>query len=256
MKNSNCFLSILAFFIGFSAFAQEKTITYGLQFKPIVPSSVITEKSLLQLEQDIEFTLNNNFGYSFGMSIRRGFTNRFTLESGINYVSRNFDFSIFDNILDVTENQKFRIIGYEIPVMALVFIQLDDAVFMDAAFGASIDFFPSDVGTTTDLHYHISQRKAFFMPSLLANIGWEYRTYDKGFFYLGGSFHRPFTNIYFTGVRYERPTENIQTVFQTSGSYLTLDLRYYFPTEPFVKKTKEQRKDVKYYQKQQKKREQ
>lgn len=253
MKNSTCFLTILAFFIGFSAFSQEKTITYGLQFKPIIPTDIISNTSFQQTEKNVDFTLNSNFGYSFGMSIRRGFTDRFTLETGISYVSRNFDFSIFDVDLDVTENQNFTIIGYEIPIMALVFIQLDEKVFMDAAFGASIDFFPSDVGTATALHEHVSMRKGFFMPSLLANIGWEYRTYDKGFFYLGGSFHRPFTNIYLTGIQYERPTETVFTLFRTTGNYLTLDLRYYFPVEPFVKKTKEQKKDVKYYKKMQKK---
>lgn len=235
-------------------FSQERVLTVGIQAKPLIPSDVITDRTITQFQNNYAFTMTNRPGYSFGMVLRKGFNDRFSFETGINYVSRNFDLTIEDQTGSVvSQDNRFQIIGYEIPMLGLVYVRLSKEIYMNAAFGASIDFFPSDVGTTSETIYHISQRRAWFMPSLLANIGWEYRTRNLGYFYLGGSFHRPFTNIYFTGVRYEPEPQLTESIFQVSGSYLTLDLRYFFHEPPQEKKPKKEKKDLKYYRKMQKK---
>lgn len=233
--------------------AQEKVITFGLQVKPIISSGLITDKQITQFEDNYEFNLHNNPGYSFGMVMRKGFTKNISLETGINYVQRNFTAEVQDDSRLKNINYDFSIVGYEIPTLALVYVRLSDLIYMNAAFGASIDFFPSDVGSNQDSLYHISGRRTWIMPSLLANIGWELRTKELGYFYLGGSFHRPFTNIYFTGLRYTYPGGQTESIFNTSGSYLTFDLRYFFHEDPQkAKAPKPVKKDLKYYRKLQK----
>lgn len=249
---------ILLIFTALVGFSQERVLTFGLQFKPLIPEDIFTDRTTTVFENNINFSLNTNVGYSFGGVIRRGITDKISFETGINYVSRNFNLSVEDEDNAFSGTTDFTIVGYEIPALGLVYVQLDQQIFMNAALGASLDFFPSDVGTRTDELFHISQRKAWFMPSILANLGWEYRTKTKGYWYLGASFHRPFTNIYFTGVRYSSPVENTESTFQLVGSYLTFDLRYFFHEKPQPKKTKEASqpvKDIKYYRKLQKQRE-
>lgn len=254
MKKAIIFFTLFACI--YSSYSQERVLTFGLQFKPLFADDIIVDRTVSQSVNSINYSLNTNTGFSFGGVIRRGITDKISFETGINYVSRKFDIDV-DDPDTFTGNSDFTIIGYEIPALALVYVQLDKQIFMNAAFGASIDFFPSDVGTRTDEIYHISNRRSWVMPSLLANLGWEYRSKKMGYWYLGASFHRPFTNIYYSGVRYTSSTENTDAFFELNGSYLTLDLRYFFHEDPLKKKSKEAaqpKKDVKYYRKLQKER--
>lgn len=238
--------------------AQERVLTFGLQLKPILADDMITTRTLQQTQNNKQFTLTNQLGYSFGGVIRRGITDKISFETGINYVSRNFNISVSDNENEFSGGSDFTIIGYEIPVLGLVYVQLDKNIFMNAALGASLDFFPSDVGTRTAEILHISNRRSWIIPSLLANLGWEYRTPKSGYWYIGGSFHRPFATIYQSGVQYTSPVDNTLTFFELTGSYLTVDLRYFFHEDPLKKTSKEQaqpKKDIKYYRKMQKQRE-
>ncbi len=56
-----------------------------------------------------------------GMIIRKGISNTVSIESGINYVKRNYNLSIADSASERTTS--FTIVGYEIPVTGMVFIQ-------------------------------------------------------------------------------------------------------------------------------------
>ena len=218
--------------------AQEKTITAGFQFKPIFSSKFFNTGPESLVVNNVNFTIEPSGGYCFGMVIRRGFTNTLSFETGINYVKRNFSISIRDTAPEVNGN--FSMVSYEIPVLGLVFIQLSDYIFMDVALGLSLDFYPSDLRSGNETYEHYSAKKSWFSPAVLANVGWEYRTESSGFFYLGASFHRPFSNIYssFVGLPNLNPTNNSKTEppLQLQGSYLTVDLRYFFHSDPLKRK--------------------
>ena len=62
----------------------------------------------------------------------------------------------------------------------------------------------------------------------LANVGWEYRTKSKGYWYIGASYHLPFIPIMTFAMSYEYPAGEHLKIDNIRGSYLTLDLRYYF----------------------------
>ncbi|MEQ8910636.1 MAG: outer membrane beta-barrel protein [Vicingaceae bacterium] len=218
------------------AWAQQEVTTFGLQFKPILSSDLINTGPQTLREGQIEFTIEPTTGYAFGMVIRKGLNNQFSLETGINYTQRNYKLSITEDSTAFRGESDFRYVIYEIPILALVYIQLGQNTYMNTAFGASFNFLPSDWESLGDYYQHFSQRKSWVQPSLLANVGFEYRTYDKGYWYLGLSFHRPFSNITTAGVAFVTDDlnrlEKEAAFFDIRGNYLTLDLRYFFHEKP------------------------
>jgi len=223
-------------------FAQREITTFGLQFKPIISSSIVNTGPQYQKVGEIGFEIAPKGGFNLGMVVRKGFNEQFSLETGINISKRKYNLQITEDSTGFVGNSNFKYIIYEIPILGLVYVQLGEDFFMNAAFGAAINFLPSDWDTFDDYFLHYSKRESWIVPSLLANLGFEYRTKKSGFFYFGFSFHRPFTKITTAGVGY---TEKVhprsvkeKAFFDISGNYLTIDLRYFFHESPQIKKKK------------------
>ncbi|MEQ8623810.1 MAG: outer membrane beta-barrel protein [Vicingaceae bacterium] len=210
--------------------AQDKLTTFGLQFKPILSSELINTGAQTDQVDNIDFEIKPRSGYSFGMVVRKGLTKQLSIESGINFSRRNYELNIANDSLNFSGTSEFRYIIYEIPIMGLVYVRLGEQAYLNAAFGASFNFLPSNWDSFDYYFEHFSARKSWVVPSLLANIGFEYRTYDKGHFYLGLTYNRPFSEITTAGVLYKIDNvEQARTFFDVNGSYLTLDLKFFFP---------------------------
>jgi hypothetical protein len=222
-----------------SVLSQDNVLTAGIQFKPIFSNKFFkTGPQTLPGDSGTSFTIKPGSGFCAGMIVRYGITNSVSLETGINYVKRKYDLTIQDSTL-FTGNSDYHIIGYEIPLSGLVFIQLGEKVFMDASMGFSFDFFPSDIQSDDDYFKQLGQRKSWMGTSVIANLGWEYRTEKSGYFYVGASYHRPFNDIYYSTVAYYRNGDDYTSgqQFLLSGNYLTIDFRYFFHEDPLKKKT-------------------
>lgn len=219
--------------------AQKGIITAGFQFKPIFNNDFFRAGAQSAVKGGAEVTIKPNSGYCAGMVIRRGFSNRISLESGINYIRRNYTIQLTDT--NYIHEKNFRFVGYEIPVSLLVYIRLGQKMFMDASLGNSFDFYPSDIYTGDDEFDSEGLRKSWIKPALMANLGAEYRTEKAGYFYLGFSYHRPYSFIFRSRTLFSH--KNYQ-IFQTdiSGNYLTVDIRYFFNEEP-LNKQKVKRED-------------
>jgi len=230
--------------------AQERVLTFGLQVKPIIPSGFLFTGGQTIVQDSFIYKMNPQVGYAAGMVVRYGFDKTFSLEAGLNFVRRNY---AVEACRDATLNSfichgdTFRIIGYEIPVLGLVYVKLSEHIFMNVSVGAAIDLFPSNVETPNgslpsgEGYYHFSQRNKnrWVQTALLANVGWDLRTNKSGIFYIGASFHRPFTSIYRSLIQYYDGIFKLdETVTELSGNYLTLDLRYFFHEDPEKKKVK------------------
>ena len=114
---------------------------------------------------------------------------------------------------------------------------------MNTLLGLSLDFYPSDVTVTNDDYAYIIVRKSWINASLLASIGFEYRTKKSGFVYLGASINRPFGDIGdFILSYYHEGNINDYVSYSTgvTGTYLSLDMRYFFPR-------KDKKVEPKYY---------
>ena len=214
--------------------AQGKLNTVGIQVKPIFPNSYVVSGTNTAIQENVTYDVTLHSGLSMGMVIRHGFSDLLALESGINYIKRSYKLRIVDE--NFTGESRFRIVGYEIPVNLLVFIRLGEKMFMNASMGPSLDMFASDVQSQDYYFTHRSYRNNIFQPAVTANMGCEYRTPKSGYFYLGVSYHRPFSYIYVTKINYQVKKDVIESL---AGNYLTIDIRYFFYEDPKkkVKKT-------------------
>lgn len=221
--------------LGFLANAQkskedEKSTLFGMQIKPIIPSNLFNAGAQSVTEDRLTVGFTPKLGYSFGMDIRANFGKYFAFETGINYAWRKYDLSIDYKNGEFVSNSDFRIVGYEVPALGLLYIRLSKNIYMNTAFGASLDFFPTNIRTYDGFFDHYSIRQRWVQMALLANIGYELRTKEKGIFYIGGSYHRPFTPLYTTRVRYYEDQFILgEVITELSGNYITIDFRYFFP---------------------------
>lgn len=224
----------------------ERLLTAGFQFRPIVSSKFLGAGETTTTDRIFTTTIKPKLGYSFGMIIRRGLTRTISFEGGINYFKRNYNLLVRDDSLNMEDKSDFGMVTYEIPLQMLIYVRLGERFYMNNSLGVSLNWFASDVATL-GYNQRISQRSYLhrvpFNPSLLANIGFEYRTRKAGFFYLGASLDRPFYYFATTVVKYDLPGINdYQTVTRLRAATLTLDVRYFFHEQPIKKKTQVQKK--------------
>jgi hypothetical protein len=220
----------LLFLFPFALFAQDKGYTGGFQFKAMIPSDFFTGGAETQTVDNIAFENDSKFGYVFGMTIRKKFTESLSVESGLRFVQRNYQTTI-----DSLSNSYFgvidyRIIGYEIPLKGLVTLRASDNSIFIAGFGAQLDLYPSDVYAYNEDWQVEMRRKSWIQGSFLANLGWELHVINVGYFYGGFSYNQPFSDPFNLVIGRYNSTFGV-TNLGVNGRYLSVDLRYYFETK-------------------------
>lgn len=228
------------------AYAQNKVTTVGIQLKPLFGATLFGTGPMEINDAGFTYTFRQNTGFAGGMIIRKGFEKNVSLEFGLTYCRRNFNLTSQYN--DTSSSLQFKIIGYEIPVSGLFFVRLSEHWFMNVSGGLCINIFPSDVQKANELLLVYAGRPSGINPSLIANVGAEYRSNKSGYFYVGCSLNRPFSPIYKSVIDYVINNQVVHNAFaDLRGAYLTLDFRYFFHEDPERKKAKlpsEKRKKV------------
>jgi len=250
---------LLSLVIAVGLHGQEKGsgqfIAAGVEFRPIFPAAFLKTGDQLTENDEYSVLVSPRFGFSAGMVVRYGFHSRFALETGLNFVQRNYDLSIARDSTALSppyeSNTDFTIVGYEHPIKFLVFVRLAEKLYMNAAAGFQLTFFPSDIFTSdkdispNDQHFRHSSLRlgfdgqtgadGFIHGGAMANLGWEYRTGKAGTLYLGATYHIPFADIYRSKFQYvEDSYESDVQAIGLNGSYLTFDIRYFFPSKPIM----------------------
>ena len=225
--------------------AQEGVTTFGIQLRPIIPSEIFNSGFAAFQDDEWNIDIGPKVGLNFGMVIRQGLSKMWSLETGINFATRNYfvDASFRDDEFTIKD---FKLISYEIPVKGLVYIRMSDQWYVNAALGLSLNMFPSNIRTRDDYFENFSVRKNWVQSGVIGNVGFEFRTKEKGYFYIGGTLNRPFTPISITRLRHtSTPTVKDswdgEAFLDLTGNYFTIDLRYFFHEDP-EKKTKKKKK--------------
>ncbi|MBL0125998.1 MAG: hypothetical protein IPP83_00780 [Flavobacteriales bacterium] len=224
-----------------SAVAQRGVTTLGLQVKPVIALDYFDRNTAEEIDH-VRYTMNLQGGIAFGMNVRVGVTNMISFETGIGQIQRRYSFRIVNDTSGFDATGTMKYVGYEMPIMGLVFIRLGERAWMNTALGASMDFYPSDAeGFMADAAGRARIfRKNWAQGGVIGNIGVEYRTYKSGTFYLGATYHRPFNDMAVADMTWTYrgpPAISTHTVRTTlNGSYLTVDLRYYFHEDPARRK--------------------
>jgi len=238
-----CILVVAVLSISRCMLAQVNVTTLGIELKPLFSSSFVGAGAEESQSGTVGSVVEPSSGLNFGMVVRRGLSKSWSLESGICLVRRNFQLKTYNNELRNPLESQFRLICYEIPMQALVFVKLGDKLFMNGSGGVSLDIYPSDVETFASTNIdsvffdveHRTFRRKWLQAALLVNYGFEYRTVKQGYFYLGASYHRGFQDIATSVIRHSRNSDPELLYVPMRGNYLTLDFRYFFHEKPALK---------------------
>lgn len=219
----------------------------GLQLKPMFASKFFESGPQRFLSDSLDATLSQKLGWNTGVVIRKGINDMWSIESGISMVQRNFELSFYSQRYLTKEVLKYKMVGYEIPVQALIYVQLSPNWFINGSGGVALDFYPSNLYKTGSAFqdsiyidfYAKTFRTRWAMLAATANLGFEYRTKENGYFYIGASYHRPMGDIALTQLRVESKGAGNDLWMPIGGTYLTLDLRYFLkPDKEAVKQKK------------------
>lgn len=235
------FIFFLLFILGGSSItilSQQGITTFGFQYKPILPVEFFNVQKLSLTNNDFSATISQQVGHNIGGVIRWNPLKRFSFESGVNYVRRNFKFTTNVNSTGSGSSGSFGIVGYEVPIKGMVLVQLDKSSYLTVSTGVATSWIASDVAAATqdDLFYQVTYTKKMNL-AFIANVGYEYRTDESGTFYIGASLNTPFEGIGLIDVHYDEYNEPKQKLTGILlGNYLTVDLRYYFHEDKRKKK--------------------
>ena len=236
------FIVISLLVVPFLLMGQSKTqkFDFGLQFKPIIATAYFDAgKKSVQWEK-FNFKLSQRFGQSLGMILKYHFSSTFSIETGLNLVNRRYQLSVDNSDIGLQDLSNFTIRSYELPIHILSYVKVSEKYYLNAAFGNSFNIFASDVisfGDKNSFFFHSTSVRKRTQSALIANLGIEYRTLEKGIFYLGFSLHRPWKNTARSYPEFDDGTNSFNTQaplgkdvkhIDISGNYLTLDLRYFF----------------------------
>ena len=230
---SHRILIIILFFFIVSAKSQNNKTTFGVQYKPIIPSAYFNSTHLNKNLGAYNFNLAPKYSSSFGMVMRHKLNKTFSVESGINYIQRNFKLSATNNSIGLNDFTSFSMRSYEIPIQLLAYVRTSEYWYLNVAFGISHNVLASDIfsyGTENQDYYQNTYRKNGGYKALLANIGVEYRTETKGHYYFGTSLHKPWSPIAKIYPDDDLTNFNIDDEFWLDmlGNFVTIDFRYFF----------------------------
>ena len=138
-------LFILFFYFAFSAKSQDSKTSFGLQYKPIIPTAYFDASDLSKSSNYI-LNLEDKYSNSFGMVIRQQINKTFSLESGLNYTQRNFKLSITNNTINLSDFTTFGMRSYELPIQLLTYVRASEYWYMNISFGISYNVLTSDIG--------------------------------------------------------------------------------------------------------------
>ncbi len=196
---------------------------FGFNVGILVPNNLILQKSINEVYKNDKYILTNKYGYLYGISVKHDFTKHYSLQTGINYIHRNFSAEIINSDTSIQNNLRF--ISYELPIYGLIYVRLFKNIYMDISPGFSTNFFPSDI-ISNNMY---GKRYRFVTFSGMLNIGWEFRTKNSGYFYLGASYKRDASNMIY--VAYFKGIINGLSDYSIAmhGDYLNINFTYYLP---------------------------
>ncbi len=217
--------------------AQERKVTFGLQVEPLIPSNLIRSGDISAFRQGVQFDISPQPGYGYGAHLSFRLNERMAIESGINYLIRDYRITATEENFEL--DLQFSADNFEIPLTFNYFIRLGERLYIDQSLGFSFQFLPGEFQSriyeeipTGGYVYDFSQisvRNYWVMPVFRGGFGFEYRTENSGWFYIG-PVYRLFSTLYQTRILYTHPPINVNDLtIDLKGDYFSVAFRYIFP---------------------------
>jgi hypothetical protein len=249
MEIRNFIILLFLFFTikGLSQANLNNSTYFGVEYKPIMAGDFIAKSETTLTLGSFTTNFKQLLGHSYGANIRVLLTPGISIETGIHMVKRNYNITFSESESNLTASKKISFYNYDLPIIPNFFIKLSDKVYLANGLGPSFVFSLSDVATqsvvsSTTKFIAEGRRTHRIAIDLSANLGFEYRTSNKGIMYIGGNARIPFAPIFtVAGILETINTQKKKIVIgNMSGTYISFDLKYYFPTnqkkqEPILK---------------------
>jgi hypothetical protein len=208
---------------------------FGICYKPTFPTRVFKSGPLVLQSDSISAEVKPTFGYTFGFNVRIGLSKKFSIESGLNMIQRNY--KITYNMSDtINATNDLNVLNYEIPINALVYIQLSKSIFASTSAGTSLSFYPSELTTqiVVGKHRFTQEGRRYHRLGfdINANVGFEYRTLKNGTFYAGFAAKIPSRPILATATIHEAYDQKVALIGNLTGTQLSIDFKYFFHNKP------------------------
>ena len=231
-------ISFFAMQIAEAQYAVPNNWIFGVQLRPTFPNAYLKTEGVTATAENYLVQSSTQPGISFGAVLRKPIGKFWNIETGLNFTRRNyqFDFNYDFNGINVQNTQQMTFIGYELPIQALVYVRLGKQWYMNASAGIVIDAYPSETETfgssksdSTFFDFTTKTlRNRWCSLAVQTNLGFEYRTLKKGYFYLGSSYHRPFSIIAATAANVNSVSVDRTVWLELVGGYFSVDLKYFF----------------------------
>ena len=133
----------------------------------------------------------------------------------------------------INDNTTFNLRAYEIPLQSLIYIKISEKIFLNNAFGLSVNILASDIYSEGNNYTEFTQntfKRRRIQTALIANLGAEFRTEKNKIFYLGFSLHRPWkeiARIYPKIQNFNNTSLSNAKYIEVPGNFLTIDFRYF-----------------------------
>lgn len=249
MKSTKLPLFLILLLLSTYIYPQKQFATFGFHVEPIIPLEMFRIKSQTIVRENVTFNSKPLSGYTIGTHLSVELSPKFSLETGINYVTRNFLLDVQDGLFSDTIRMKAD--NFEIPFTLTYYVQLSERFFMGHSLGVSLQLIPSNLYTRNNernqtyvLQWSFEQfsaRKSPIIPTFKGGFGFEYRSKKDGYFYIGPVYHL-FSELYRTNLNYyhkENGKDISRVRMKTVGDYFGINLRYVFPPSDLLRKNKE-----------------
>jgi hypothetical protein len=234
LKTATFFLFILLFISKSFAQGGDRKAKFGLQFKPLTEGSFIGSSKLSIKNDTFQSDFNQKYGYSFGAIVRFPVWKNVFIETGLAQIQRNYqvNYTTLDSNFNTSKSLSF--VSHDIPINALVFIKMSQKFYLNTALGFSLVHNPSNVASQISYNNHIlfkaeGRKRSNFAFEFNVTAGIEYRHEKIGNFYIGASGRVPFRPIFDVATMYQNTTTKQILYGSLTGTYVSLDLRYFLP---------------------------
>jgi hypothetical protein len=227
-------LLICAVTFNLHAQSTERKAKFGLQFKPLTEGGFVGSSQLNLKNDTFQSIFNQKFGYSFGAIVRFPVWKNLYIETGLAQVQRNYQVDYITLDSNFTASKSLSFVSHDIPINALVFIKMSEKFYLNTAMGVSLIHNPSNVASQIKYGDNVlfkaeGRKRSNFAFEFNITTGIEYRNTRYGSFYLGASGRIPFRPIFNVATMYQNVSTKQLLYGSLTGTYVSLDLRYFLP---------------------------
>lgn len=178
-------------------------------------------------KEGIDFTYAPKFSLGIDAIIRLKLKGRFSLQTGLSSIRRDYDFGIASDTLSYSGF--IRNAGFQIPITGLLQVPISDKAKMGIEVGYVQDALPTNVSSGTDsflTYIYVINR---FRPALRTSAVFSQGFNNGSSFEVGFTYHRMLGRLGTIIMDYDPGEVRVTNKSDLSGHFFSFNLAFFFP---------------------------